>query len=378
MPWSVGVMVMKWSPLLLTGAIVVSVVAKNLFLRDNPTMGPMIRATSLRGFVDLIEELGGRPDELLARFGISPSVLHDDDGVLPITAHDQMLDVAAHELACPDFGLRLAEAQDLSILGPLAVAIAMSPTAGEALDCASRFLFVHSPALQIGIEDDPLGRRGVVALAYRKDLSESNYSPQGTELGLGVFFRVAVSLIGEAQSLRSVLIPHQPLSRVRRYLGYFGTDVRFGGSVAALCVDRRVLDEGFADANQSIRAVAVEHLSRQFRDPRLDLSARVRLGVAETLRTSSPTIGDVARLFSLGPRTLQRRLLAEGTTFAEILDEVRKEAAHRYLTTTTLPIGQIAHLVGFSEQSTLSHATQRWYRASPRQLRQRAVVGPSR
>lgn len=332
-------------------------------------MGPLIRAASLRGFVELVEELGGRPSALLERFGIDEALLRDDNGLVPITAHDLMLDAAARELGCPDLGLRLAQAQDLSILGPLAVAIEASSTAREAIDCASRFLFVHSPALRVGVEEDPLGRRDVVALAYRKDLRESTYSPQGIELGLGVFHRMASSLMGDLRGLRSVLIPHQPLSPVQRYVDHFGVDVRFGAGVPALRVERRVLESGFVGANTAIRAVAVEHLSRQFRDPQVDLSARVRLGIAEALRTSHPTIGSTARLLGLHPRTLQRRLLAEGTSYAALLDDVRREAIQRYLTTTDLSIGQIALMVGFAEQSTLSHAVRRWYGVSPRELR---------
>lgn len=334
-------------------------------------MGPLIRASSLRGFVELVEELGGRPDALLERFGIDGALLRDDSGLIPITAHDLMLDAAARELDCPDLGLRLAQAQDLSVLGPLAVAIEASSTAREAIDCASRFLFVHSPALRVGIEEDPLGRREVIALAYRKDLRESPYSPQGIELGLGVFHRVAASLLGDTRALRSVLVPHQPLSPVQRYVDHFGVDVRFGARVPALRVERRVLEEGFAGANAAIRAVAVEHLARQFRDPRVDLPARVRLGIAEALRTAHPTVGSTARLLALHPRTLQRRLLSEGTSYAALLDDVRREAAQRYLMTTDLPIGQIALMVGFSEQSSLSHAVRRWYGVSPRLLRRR-------
>ncbi|XKK64640.1 AraC family transcriptional regulator [Streptomyces sp. ARC32] len=52
---------------------------------------------------------------------MSPRLVESDEGLVSITAHDQMLNAAAEQLACPDLGLRLAERQDLSILGPLAV-----------------------------------------------------------------------------------------------------------------------------------------------------------------------------------------------------------------------------------------------------------------
>lgn len=342
-------------------------------------MAPLIRAASLRGFAPVIRELGGDPEELLNRFGIAVEALTAEDGLISLTAHDLMLDVAAKELSCPDLGLRLAESQDLSILGPLAVAIGASSTVAEAVQCAGRFMFVHSPALSIAVEPDPGGRRGVVALTYRKDLLESPYSPQAIELGLGVFRGVAQALAGTQVGLRSVLVPHAPLSPIERYTELFGVaDVRFGAPAAALCVDQRTLDIGFTSADGLLRDLAVEHLSRHYPDPATLTAIRVRRVLVESLALTTPTLGRTARLLALHPRTLQRRLAGEGTTFERILDEVRRDAAHRYLTTTTMPLTQVSALVGFTEQSTLSHAVRRWYGVGPGRLRAESPVHLSR
>lgn len=331
-------------------------------------MGPTIRAASLRGFVPLVEELGGDPAGLLERFGLAEGVVASDAALVPITAHDLMLDAAAAELDCPDLGLRLATVQDLSVLGPLALAIQASSTAAEALECASRFMFVHSPALRVGVRPDPYGRREVVALTYGKDLLESSYSPQATELGLGLFFRFAELLVERRRSVRSVELPHHPLSPVRRYLDFFGTDVKFGRPTAALRVERSALDAPFADGNEAIRRLAVQYLTANFPDPGSQVAPRVRRVLAASL-AGSPTIAHAARLLAVHPRTLQRRLAAEGSRFDALLDDVRREAAHRLITTTGLPLGQVSALVGFAEQSTLSHAVRRWFGVGPRELR---------
>lgn len=336
---------------------------------DPGTWGPVIRASSLRGFGPLVEELGGDPRPLMERFGIDPAVVDSDDGFVSITAHDLMLDGAGELLQCPDLGLRLAERQDLSILGPLAIAIEASATVSDALQCASRFMFVHSPALLIGLEDDPRGAAGVVALTYRKDLRESTYSPQAMELGLGLFHHVAALLLGSAVGLRSVEIPHAPLSPVQRYLDFFGAEVRFGAATGALRVERAVLDKRFDTADDAIRALAIEHLATQYPDPTTTTAPRVRGAVAELLVTGTPSISQVARLLEVHPRTLQRRLARESTTFEALLDQVRRDAARRYITTTDLPLHQVAALTGFGEQSSLSHAVRRWFAMSPRDLR---------
>lgn len=332
----------------------------------------MIRAASLRGFVELVDGLGGDAGGLLARFGIAREVLESDEGLIPITANDLVLDAAAARLRCPDLGLRLAEAQDLSILGPLAVVIEASSTVAEALHAASQYMFVHSPALSVGVEADPYGNRGVVALTYRKDLGESPYSPQAMELGLGLFRRVAVMLVGSPTGLRSVEVPHQPLSPVRRYTEFFGTDVRFGRPTGALRVERHVLDKQFRTADEAIRQLAVGYLADHYADPGREVSTQVRRALSGSLGVAPPALAGVARLLSVHPRTLQRQLAGEGTTFETLLDEARRDAAHRCITTTDLPLGQVAALVGFSEQSTLSHAVRRWFGTSPRALRRAA------
>lgn len=333
----------------------------------------VIRAASLKGFRPLVEELGGDAAVLLKRFGISEDVLAQDDGLIPITAHDLMLDAAADELSCPDFGLRLAGGQDLSILGPLAVAIEEASSVAEALTLGSRFLFVHSPALRIAVEEDPRGARGVSAITYRKSLRESPYSPQATELGIALLHRISVTLLGESTGLRSIELPHVPLSPISRYTDHFGVDVRFQTSVAALRVDRRMLDTQFEDADHTIRQIAVEHLSRKHTDPDEQVAVRVRRTLTVGLGSARSSLGQVARVLAVHPRTLQRQLAAEDTTFEVILDDVRRTAATHYVTATDIPFGQVAGLIGLSEQSALSRAVRRWWGISPRELRRTGV-----
>ncbi|MEU6733978.1 AraC family transcriptional regulator [Streptomyces physcomitrii] len=332
-------------------------------------MSAMIRGASLRGFAALVAELGGDPGEFLERFAIPAQALTSEEGLIPITGHDLMLDAVARDLGCPDFGLRLADDQDLSILGRLAVAIQASATMAEALECASRFLFVHSPALSIAVEADPRGRREVVALTYRKDPRESPYSPQAMELGLGLFQRVAVALVGSLTGLRSVELPHQPLSPVARYTEFFGAQVRFGAPSAALRVERRLLDEEFRGADAAIRRLAVDYLAGHHTDPEGLVATHVRRALTASLGTTPPLLARTARLLRMHPRTLQRRLAAESTGFEEILQDVRRDLALRYLTTTDLPLGQVAAMAGFADQSALSHAVRRWRGASPGEVR---------
>ena len=95
----------------------------------------------------------------------------------------------------------------------------------------------------------------------------------------------------------------------------------------------------------------------------------VRVMVDRTLPVAPVSIQATARTLAVHPRTLQRRLRAEGTSFAAIVDEVRRRNAHRYLTGTDLPLTRISTLLGFAEQATFTRSCRRWWVTTPTAVR---------
>jgi AraC-like DNA-binding protein len=104
------------------------------------------------------------------------------------------------------------------------------------------------------------------------------------------------------------------------------------------------------------------------------MAPRVRAAIQQTLGTAPTNITTVAALLSLHPRTFQRRLAAEETSFATLLDDVRRHAARRYLTGTDLPLTQVAGLLNFSEQAALTHSCRRWWSATPTAVRRNRAL----
>jgi AraC-like DNA-binding protein len=71
----------------------------------------------------------------------------------------------------------------------------------------------------------------------------------------------------------------------------------------------------------------------------------------------------------MGERTLGRRLADEGLNFTEILHQLRRDLAVRYLGDRKLHVSKIAWLVGFHDVSAFTHAFKRWTGKTPKQLR---------
>ena len=86
----------------------------------------------------------------------------------------------------------------------------------------------------------------------------------------------------------------------------------------------------------------------------------------------------IAARLHLSDRTLQRRLLAEASSFAQLLDATRCELARQYLSDAHRSLGEVADLLGFADQSNLFRACRRWFGMPPGQYRaQLPANGPS-
>lgn len=350
-------------------------------------MASMIRAAALRGFTPVVDGLGGDGAALLARFRVPLDAVDPDltgpgegpdaaDVLIRSSTAGRILETAARELDCPDLGLRLAEQQGVGVLGPLALAVQNSPTMGEALDCASRFLFVHSPALQVSRIDDPEHAPGVMGLLYGSSEPESTPA-QAVDLGLGVFHRIIQVLGGGQYGLRSAHLPHPPLAPVSRYTEFFGADARFGRESAVLRVPADLASRPLHGRDETVRAIALDYLETHFDRPGRTVTDRVRTALVRSLGSSPVRISTTAGLLRMHPRTLQRHLAAEGTTFETVLDEARRDTAHHLITRTDLPFSQVTAMLGLAEQSTLSRVSRRWFGASPRAVRNAAAAGGS-
>ncbi|MGW4843207.1 AraC family transcriptional regulator ligand-binding domain-containing protein [Nocardia brasiliensis] len=329
------------------------------------------RAASLRDFPALVDDLGGDGRALLQRFGISLDAVADDEAIIPAESIGWALEAAATELACPDFGLRLAARQHAAVLGPLAVAMANAATAGEALTYAARFLFTHNEGISVGLIDDPERQPGTIALEYRDTAAATGFA-QGTGLSAGTIHKCLRQILGDDYGLRSVHLPHPPLAPVARYTEYFGAPVTFKAGRTAFRVPDDLPDRPIEGSNQILRAMSVDYLTRTFPGPDRSVSARVRVAIEQSITTAKPDIHTVARQLTMHARTLQRALAAEGTTFSELLDRTRRDTVYRMLCETDLSMSRISVLVGLREQSALTRAVRRWFGSTPQQIRNSA------
>lgn len=328
-----------------------------------------IRSSGLRGVRQVVTELGGDADDLARRAGLPTAALDSDELLVEDMSIALLLETAAAELDCPDFGLRVAQLQDLDMLGPVAVAVKNARTTTQALEMTSKYLFFHSRSIEITVVDDPRGDDDVLGVRFGYRDPDQVIPPQSVDLVLLFLHRAMQAVLGHDYGLLSVELPNALSASEERYEALFGAPVTPSTPGAVLRVPSALLDHPITGGDQTLHQLALRYLDQHVPADRRGYADHARAVLHQSLDTGTSSLAEVAGLLAVSPRTLQRELAKEGTSFAALRDEVRREVAARLLTTTEIPLFQVASAIGLGDATTFSQYARRWWGMTAREMR---------
>ncbi len=327
----------------------------------------MVHARILRFFPDLVEELGGDPELLMLQAGIDTE--NRSEGQLTATYRQvvHLIEIAAAELRCPDFGMRLATLQSGRMFGPLGLVMKNSRTFGEALDYVCKHTHAHSLAARIWLKRSPTEK--TVFVGHDILLDRLPNKSQALEQILLVGHLAAMEITGGQARVRKVHFRHQPVSPLKTYRRYFGCEVCFDQNEYGVTFSERDLASPIIDPDFWVYELATAFIDAEFTRHRPPLRALARGVIMQFLGTEDCNNERIASELNLHARTMHRRLKSEGTSFREIKDEVRRDLMLYYLQNTDLNFARISERLGFAEQSVMTRACNHWFAGSPTQLR---------
>jgi AraC-like DNA-binding protein len=328
---------------------------------------PSVRARALYGFHEVATRNGGDATRLLADSGIDPSRLTDPDFPVPGLAVAQLFENAARTLDAPDFGLQLSEFHDASILGTVALVVLNSDTVGAALDAIASNIQFHNPSARVRVTTD--ATRGIARYEHDPGLGEGAPRRQAIEMIYAIAFRLLCTLTGNDGSDWRVRFRHGRGATLRQYRRHFSCSIEFGRDRDCIEFPSRLLRVDIDRADPNLRALATRYLAQLKRRYPSDLRRQVAELVRRQLPNGGGHVARISAILGLHPKTLQRRLREENTTFERIADEVRRALAEEYLVFSVLPLPEVAALVGYSGQTAFIVACRRWFGVTPKRYR---------
>ncbi|WP_226609678.1 AraC family transcriptional regulator [Marinobacter nauticus] len=309
--------------------------------------------------------------DMLASAGLPEDTLQQPDSLIAYTRFTQLLENCARASGHPLFGLEYGIFQGTAVFGRLLYLFKNANTVGDSLSELTRYYHLHSSAAEVTTSV----QEGMAFLCYEPALQESTPSRQIVELAIGVGLSLMRMLMGPAWKPAGVHFRHGAGSSTKTYARLLGVTPQFNSISNGWVFDASLLSLPLSDSDPGLHALMREHLEKMDALSVRELPDYVQRLIRTCLPTGNASIELVADYLMLSPRSLQRYLAQEKTSFQTLLNATRKNLAERYLQESTVSLTQLAGILGYSDLASFSRAFQRWYGTSPRQWRKEHGLG---
>jgi len=324
---------------------------------------PLSRAAQILPFLDALDHLGARADDLLERQGLVPSIRERPTMLLSTRAAFGFVADMGRREGIEDFGWRVADPRLSQMTSALRDQVRHSPTLFHALKSTCAGARGESSNLTFWLKE----RRDSVLLCHRGSLD------------------VGAPGSHDASLVRTGIVLY--LIRIFTTSDWVPTDCGFAttGEIGSLVRNDlagtrifRTLDHGWIRLPRSILSrpaaqggvIAMGGRPEVVEEPASDLAGslaqalRARVGCYRT-----PNLRDAAEMAGMSVRSLQRELSRTGTSYRDILGRLKFEAARELLEQPDRKILDIAYRTGFRDPAHFTRFFRAFAGMPPRQYR---------
>jgi len=274
---------------------------------------------------------------------------------------------ASEMLDDPAFGLTIAQVWQPSDFHALGCAFMASTTLRDALN-----RLVHYNAVVYDVISYSLAEQdGRAILSYNALHGKLDEPAILEDTRWAVVLDACRRVYGANLDPLEVIFWHtEPESGMDEFLEYYRCPLRFGEPIASMTFPLEALDKPLPASNRelalSLDRTLIDYVEKLQRD---DIVSRTKSAISEYLPSGNVASEVVAGTLNISPRSLQRKLAAEGTTYRKLIDAVRQELAESYVTDGNFSLTEISYLLGFSSQAAFSRAFKRWTGVTPQEFR---------
>lgn len=304
------------------------------------------------------------PEALLGPIGADPAQLDDPDAHVPLAWVLRAWTEAPVLTGDPAFGLHAAEAMSGTRAHVLDYVMAHCQRPRELFACLQRYQRLLMSAADLRLEVSG----GVATFSHPREAIPFARPPHIDDFVVAQWALQARARSRHGFPLRRVTFHHAPPADAREHARIFQAPVEFGAPCDAIELDAALLDVDFEGADPTLVSVLRRHadaLLAAAPGPEAPTSIALRRHLVGLPPSSLASVEQAAGALGMSARSLQRQLLAEGTSFKDVVDGVRRDMSLSYLRDRRYAISEVAFLVGFAEVSAFSRAFRRWTGESP-------------
>lgn len=330
-------------------------------------IGPSTLSSWIRSICQTIRGYGVDPVPLMEQAGLDVQLLNIPDARYEIAGVRRLWGLVIAQTQDPLIGLKVGQEIQASTLHGLGLAMLSSSSLSELLSLVVRYCKAISTTMRMSLEHDKGGTTLVLRTA---DGCEPMHAARIAMIAF--VYRQACQLVQHEVVPEFVTLALPYNSDMERLDRYFKIPVSMGTELDAIRFRYEDTIEPYAGANPQLVKIN-EHVIQQYMSQleQSNFSNRVLQHIQMLLSKGEPKLSFIARELNLSPRTLQRRLDREGTSFNALLEKGKRHLASDMLAHSDTSVTEISYLLGFSDPSNFSRACNRWFGCSPVAYRQR-------
>jgi AraC-like DNA-binding protein len=319
---------------------------------------PLVPANISAIMVKIGQEKGIPKDALLENTAIDPAAFSDPKALL---TYQQVIILTNNILKLcnePTLGLELGNAININQFGMLGYAILSCANVRQALNLGLKYHILVDPAFNFEVVEQEI----VTSIRLTSHIPVDNIHHLLCDIFLANFISLGRFLTGLDIIPKAININRPKPKFHQPYQDFFpGCPINWDQPRTEILIFTQFMDAPTILADESTAKMAesqcADILMRM--GPKEGIVIKVRRIL---LRNPGqfPPIETVASHLATSTRTLSRSLQEISTSYQKILDEVRKEMAIEYLSTSNLPIEEIAALIGYNDPSNFRKAFKRW------------------
>ncbi|MFI1235540.1 AraC family transcriptional regulator [Nocardia salmonicida] len=296
--------------------------------------------------------------QLIRDTGVPDWSMTGNDVHLPSATFSRLWEVGEHRLG-EDVALQVARRYELSSLGLYDYLFASAPTLGSGLATCGPYITAvttnHRFDLVEAEEESTL---------YLDILDGEGRGRDHTQLwGLSAVLSRARRVVDAPLNPVRVSLRQAAPAHVEGFRAVFGSaTLEFDAPTDSMTFRTADLDLPLTTADPVLAAV-LQPLAAALEPPPTLVSAwprRVADALDQAIEAGEVSLDSVARILTVSPRTLQRRLTESGTTWRAELDRARSARLSEAVSAGSLTGARQAELLGYSDAGSLRRAARRW------------------
>lgn len=329
----------------------------------------MVNLLELEHVVQLLEQFSSRPivDKALRTAGLDRAMFEGVSGFVPYAAEAILIESVARAINDRHLGARIGKHFQYLTYGAYAHFVLAAPDLASAFDRGRRALLLTHPGSEI-VQRETDTHLVIGRNSEGLSVTGHHHLDEGALLVIG---HVARHFLGPDWKPDWVEVPEAQSNNVSALEDIVGAPVCVGAPIPGIAVrwaDLTALNPAPPMPDQT---TSLDELGKLMGiAPVQTMKDAVAQILSITFATQLTSESAVAKLLSIGVRSLQRALKNEGTTFREIRAQFIFRRASSLLVDTDMPLEQIALMFGFSELRSFRRAFKSAAGLSPSAFRE--------